>query len=130
MLQRKQGGGARGVLRDVDEHGVVIGRRGITDGVGFAFVSHTGEIFPSGFLPVSAGNVRRDELATVYRTHPLFTRLRDADALGGKCGACAFRRVCGGSRARAWAMSGDPMAEDPLCAYVPPNYVEPENTVS
>ena len=130
MLQRKLGSGASGVLRDVDEHGVVTGRRGITDGVGFVFVSHTGEIFPSGVLPMGAGNVRRDDLATVYRTHPLFTRLRDADALGGKCGACAFRRVCGGSRARAWAMSGDPMAEDPLCAYIPPGYVEPESKVS
>ncbi len=124
MLQRKQREGARGVLRDVDEHGVVRGQRGITDGVGFVFVSHTGEIYPSGFMPVSAGNVRRDDLASVYRAHPLFTSLRDADGLGGKCGACPFRRVCGGSRARAWAMRGDPVAEDPLCAYVPRGYGE------
>jgi radical SAM protein len=122
-MQRRSPGGASGVLRDVDEGGVVRGPRGITDGVGFLFVSHTGEIFPSGFLPMSAGNVRRDDLATVYREHPLFRGLRDADALGGKCGKCAFRRVCGGSRARAWAMRGDVMAEDPLCAYVPRGYV-------
>ena len=119
MMQRHAPGGASGVLRDVDEGGIVRGPRGITDGVGFLFVSHTGEIYPSGFLPLSAGNVRRDDLAAVYRDHPLFKGLRDADALGGKCGQCAFRRVCGGSRARAWAMLGDVMAEDPLCAYVP-----------
>lgn len=122
MLQRKQRDGARGILHDVDEHGVVRGTRGITDGVGFVFVSHRGEIFPSGFLPVSAGDVRRDEIGTVYRTHPLFTKLRDADNLGGKCGACPFRRVCGGSRARAWAMLDDVAAEDPLCAYIPRGY--------
>ncbi len=125
LLQRKQREGARGLLRDVDERGVVRGPRGITDGVGFMFVSHRGEIFPSGFLPQAAGDVRRDDLAEVYRTHPLFTGLRDADALGGKCGACPFRRVCGGSRARAWAMHGDAMAEDPLCAYVPRGYGAP-----
>jgi len=124
LLQRKQREGARGLLRDVDDRGVVRGARGITDGVGFVFVSHRGEIFPSGFLPLPAGDVRRDDLAAVYRDHPLFTRLRDADALGGKCGACPFRRVCGGSRARAWAVTGDAMAEDPLCAYVPKGYGE------
>lgn len=123
MMQRRSREGASGVLRDVDEDGVVRGPRGITDGVGFLFVSHTGEIFPSGFLPMTAGNVRRDDLAAVYREHPLFKGLRDADALGGKCGQCAFRRVCGGSRARAWAMLDDVMAEDPLCAYVPRGYV-------
>lgn len=118
-MQRRDPGGARGLLRDVGADGVIHGMRGITDGVGFLFVSHTGEIYPSGFLPLGAGNVRRDDLARVYREHPLFTKLRDADALGGKCGVCAFRRVCGGSRARAWAMRGDVMAEDPLCDYVP-----------
>jgi MoaA/NifB/PqqE/SkfB family radical SAM enzyme len=122
LLQRKQREGARGVLRDVDERGVVRGARGITDGVGFVFVSHRGEIFPSGFLPQSRGRRAPRRPGAVYRTHPLFTRLRDADALGGKCGACPFRRVCGGSRARAWAMRGDVMAEDPLCAYVPKGY--------
>ena len=128
MMQRRAPGGASGVLRDVDEGGVVRGPRGITDGVGFLFVSHTGEIYPSGFLPLSAGNVRRDALGAVYRDHPLFRGLRDADALGGKCGQCAFRRVCGGSRARVWAMLGDVMAEDPLCAYVPRGYAPAEVT--
>lgn len=124
LMQRKQGDGL-GVMSDVDEDGSVRGPRGITDGVGFLFVSHVGDVYPSGFMPVSAGNVRTDDVARVYRESPLFRQLRDASALGGKCGACPFKRVCGGSRARAWAAFGDPMAEDPLCAYVPKGYVHP-----
>jgi radical SAM protein len=108
-----------GVHLEVDERGVVKGPRGINDGCGFVFVAHRGEIYPSGFLPLPAGNVRSDDLASVYRYHPLFVRLRDADGLGGKCGVCPFRRVCGGSRARAYAATGDPMGPDPSCAYVP-----------
>ena len=97
-----------------------IGRaRGVTDGVGFVFVSHRGEIYPSGFLPLSAGNVRTDDLATVYRESPLFRELRDVTRLKGKCGVCEFRKVCGGSRARAYATTGDYMQADPWCAYVP-----------
>jgi len=100
-----------------------VGRaKGVNDGDGFVFISHRGDIYPSGFLPVSAGNVRRDNLVDVYRTHPLFRTLRDRDALRGKCGACEYRTVCGGSRARAYAMTGDVLASDPLCAYVPPAY--------
>jgi radical SAM protein len=100
-----------------------IGRRGgITAGDGFAFVSHVGEIFPSGFLPDSAGNVREESVVDVYRDTPTFQALRDPDALGGKCGACEFRHVCGGSRSRAFAYTGDPLAADPLCAYCPPSY--------
>jgi radical SAM protein len=98
-----------------------IGRaRGVNDGQGIVFVSHRGEIFPSGFLPVPCGSVRTEGLASVYRLHPVFRALRDPDALGGKCGVCEFRRVCGGSRARAYAMTGDMLAEEPACAYVPP----------
>ena len=99
-----------------------IGRapRGVNDGQGIVFVSHRGEIYPSGFLPVPCGSWRRDGLTAVYRDHPTFRALRDADALGGKCGACEFRHVCGGSRARAYATTGDIFAEDPACAYVPP----------
>lgn len=92
---------------------------GINDGKGFAFVSHTGEINPSGFLPVNCGNVRTEELIDVYRNHPLFQDLRDPDSLKGKCGRCEFRSICGGSRARAWCMTGDALEEDPLCAYQP-----------
>lgn len=93
---------------------------GIRDGNGIVFVSHTGEIYPSGFLPLAAGNVRRgDSLVDVYRHHPLFVGLRDADRLEGKCGVCPFRRICGGSRARAYAATGNPLGSDPLCPYVP-----------
>jgi radical SAM protein with 4Fe4S-binding SPASM domain len=98
-----------------------IGRaaKGVTDGRGFLFVSHTGEIQPSGFLPLSAGNVRTHDLVDTYRESELFRALRDPDRLGGKCGACEFRNVCGGSRGRAYAMTGDPLEADPFCAYVP-----------
>jgi radical SAM protein len=108
-----------GVLRDVDDKGVVRGPRGINDGCGMMFVSHTGDIYPSGFLPLPAGNVRTERVADVYRHDPLFEELRDEDRLGGKCGYCPFRRVCGGSRGRAYAMLGDPLAYDPLCPYEP-----------
>jgi AdoMet-dependent heme synthase len=120
MLQHHEKRRAIGILEDVDEDGTVKGHRGINDGAGFIFVSHRGEIFPSGFLPLSAGNVRVDDIAHFYRHSPLFQRLRDVDALEGKCGVCPFRRVCGGSRARAYAATGNVMAEDPLCAYIPP----------
>jgi radical SAM protein len=124
LMQRRGDSATVGVLSDVDEHGLVRGMRGINDGVGFLFVSHEGEIFPSGFLPVSAGNVRRDDLVDVYRDSPLFRSLRDLNAIQGKCGVCPFKRVCGGSRARAYAMTGDALGADPLCAYVPKGWGE------
>lgn len=103
-----------------------IGRRlGITAGDGFAFVSHTGELYPSGFLPESAGSVRDGDLVELYRESDLFWSLRDPDALAGKCGACEFRHVCGGSRSRAYAHTGDPLESDPLCPYVPEGYDGP-----
>ncbi len=95
----------------------------VNDGKGFVFVSHTGEVFPSGFLPLSAGNVRTTRLAEVYRRSPLFRALRDDRRLEGKCGVCSFRIVCGGSRARAFATTGNPFAEDPGCAYEPPAHL-------
>ncbi len=103
-----------------------IGRRtGITAGNGFAFVSHTGEVYPSGFLPESAGSVREASIVEIYRESALFTSLRQKDELRGKCGACEFRHVCGGSRSRAYAYTGDPLESDPLCAYVPDGYEGP-----
>ncbi len=92
---------------------------GVSDGRGFLFISHTGEIYPSGFLPISAGNVRVDSLVHVYRNSPLFLELRDADARHGKCGICEYRKLCGGSRARAFALTGDYLAADPRCLYQP-----------
>ena len=94
--------------------------RGVNDGKGFVFVSHTGEVYPSGFLPVSAGNVLWEPLAEIYQSSRLFCELRDRSKLKGKCGRCEFNDVCGGSRARAYAVNGDPLAEEPCCSYVPP----------
>lgn len=101
-----------------------IGRapRGLNDGKGFVFISHKGEVFPSGFLPLSAGNIRQQELATIYRDSPLFRDLRDTSKLEGKCGSCEFKEICGGSRARAYALTGNPYAEEPCCSYVPKSY--------
>ena len=106
MLERRWTGASR--------HGA-----GIRDGNGIMFISHTGEVHPSGFLPVSAGNVRTGDVVTIYREAPLFRRLRQPELFGGRCGRCEFHAYCGGSRARAYAATGDPFAEDPLCAYVP-----------
>jgi radical SAM protein len=92
---------------------------GVNSGKGFLFVSCQGNIFPSGFLPVSAGNVRTQSLESTYRTSPVFLKLRDASLLKGRCGICPYREICGGSRSRAYAMTGDYLAEDPCCAYVP-----------
>lgn len=91
----------------------------VNDGNGFVFISHTGDICPSGFLPLTAGNVRERSLAETYRHHELFTGLRDPARYLGKCGRCDFNRVCGGSRSRAWALTGNPLASDPTCVYQP-----------
>jgi MoaA/NifB/PqqE/SkfB family radical SAM enzyme len=90
---------------------------GIRDGRGVMFISHIGEVSPSGFLPMVCGNVKTTHPEEIYCRHPLFVSLRDNDALGGKCGLCEFRRVCGGSRSRAYGVYGDPFAEDPSCVY-------------
>jgi radical SAM protein len=93
--------------------------RAVNDGNGFVFIDHTGEICPSGFLPMRRGNVRDGSLVNVYRHDDVFVRLRDVDALSGRCGRCEFRTLCGGSRSRAFAATGDAFASDPLCAYEP-----------
>jgi radical SAM protein len=91
----------------------------INDGKGFAFISHTGDVYPSGFLPLRAGNVREQSFADIYRDSHLFRELRDLSRLKGKCGVCEFRSVCGGSRARAYGITGDHLAPDPSCVYEP-----------
>jgi MoaA/NifB/PqqE/SkfB family radical SAM enzyme len=90
---------------------------GLRDGNGIMFVSHTGEIQPSGFLPLTAGSARTSDPLEVYRQRPLFRRLRDPERFGGRCGHCEYRLLCGGSRARAYAAASDPFGEDPLCTY-------------
>ena len=93
--------------------------KGASEERGFLFVDHAGEVFPSRFLPLSAGNVTSQKLADVYRESPLLVSLRDRSKLKGKCRRCPARNICGGSRARAWAMTGDLFAAEPCCAYEP-----------
>jgi radical SAM protein len=93
---------------------------GVRDGNGIIFVAHDGTIHPSGFLPMATGNVRVDDIVAVYRDHPLFRGLRDVSQFKGRCGRCEYAAICGGSRARAFAATGDPLESDPLCPYVPP----------
>ncbi len=93
--------------------------KGVNDGKGFLFISHLGEIMPSGFLPLAAGNVREHDVVQVYRLHPLFRDLRDPSKLKGKCGICVYRELCGGQRGRAYGVTGDYLAPDPACAYLP-----------
>jgi radical SAM protein len=94
----------------------------VNDGRGFVFISHIGKVFPSGFLPIEGGDLHNDKLAHIYQESPIFVKLRDSDQLHGKCGACEFRNICGGSRARAYAVTGDVMAEEPCCIYEPRGY--------
>ncbi len=90
------------------------------DGRGTLFIGHTGRIYPSGFLPVECGRFPQDDVVQVYQRHPTFLTLRNPDLLQGKCGLCEYRTICGGSRARSYALTGELMAEEPCCAYVPP----------
>jgi len=110
-------------LKTHPKPGLLRSARGVNDGRGFVFVSHKGEVFPSGFLPVSGGRMGEKALREIYRESETFKTLRDSDQLKGKCGGCEYRYICGGSRARAYGMSGDLMAIDPLCAYQPPSRV-------
>lgn len=116
VAQRRK---AEGEKRPQEDRNPLHRSLGINSGRGFVFISRTGEIYPSGFLPVSAGNVRRRSLLEVYRDSPLFHVLRDPSALRGKCGRCQFRTICGGSRSRAYALTGDYLGEDPRCAWEP-----------
>jgi radical SAM protein len=108
-----------GITENQNAKGVAFRTAGVSDGKGFVFVSHQGEIFPSGFLPVTGGNVLRDSLTDVYRNSDLFKTLRDTAQREGKCGICEYQKICGGSRARAYALTGDFLAEDPRCVYQP-----------
>ena len=108
-----------GVTENPNAKGVAWRTAGVSDGKGFVFVSHTGEIFPSGFFPVSGGNVLDNSLTDVYRNSDLFLTLRDTSQRHGKCGICEYRNICGGSRSRAYALTGDFLAEDPRCVYQP-----------
>ena len=92
---------------------------GIRDGNGIVFVSHQGDVTPSGFLPLVVGNAKQSRLVELYQSEPTMLALRDPDQFKGRCGACEFHDWCGGSRARAFAWTGDPLESDPLCPYQP-----------
>lgn len=128
VAERKAGVGVPAIQEKTAD---AIGRapRGLNDGKGFVFISHTGDVFPSGFLPLGAGNIRRQTLSAIYRDSPLFLSLRDTSNLEGKCGACEFKEICGGSRSRAFALTGNPNGEEPCCSYVPKGYVPQDRGV-
>jgi len=110
-----------------DAHSRTVGwaTRRVNDGKGFVFISHVGNVYPSGFLPIHAGNIRETPLQEIYRDAPIFKALRDTKRLEGKCGACEYKEICGGSRARAYALTGDPLSQEPCCIYQPKNW-DPE----
>jgi AdoMet-dependent heme synthase len=119
VAQRQKESGSERRFHSVAAPDRIARQAGINDGKGFVFISHLGEVYPSGFLPISAGNVRQTSIVEVYRHSCLFLELRDTSRLKGKCGACEYRNLCGGSRARAYAVHGDYLAEDPCCIYQP-----------
>lgn len=99
--------------------GLTMTRQGVNSGKGFCFVDHVGNVYPSGFLPIKCGNVRQRSVSNIYRNHELFLELRDLDRLKGRCGICEYRDICGGSRSRAYALTGDYLEEDISCLYQP-----------
>ncbi|MEF8781170.1 MAG: radical SAM protein, partial [Haloferacaceae archaeon] len=106
---------ARNVQREDGARGGPVGSTGA--GNGFVFVSHTGEVYPSGFMPLSAGNVRETPLPEIYQESPTMQKLRDRESFNGPCGSCPMTAECGGSRSRAYAATGDPVGSDPLCPW-------------
>lgn len=121
MHRQKQAGGGHpgGNGHPGGRHAMNAMTKGCLAGTGVAFVSHRGEVFPCGYLPVEAGNVRREAFQNIWEQAPLFADLRDPDLLGGKCGICEFKRVCSGCRARSYGMTMDYLGEEPFCTYEP-----------
>lgn len=101
--------------------------RGCLAGLGVLFVGHQGDVFPCGYLPVKCGNVLEDKLSDIWYNNQDLARMRDSNGLEGKCGVCGYRQVCGGCRGRAYAATGNYMAEEPFCAYIPPEAVHSED---
>lgn len=102
--------------------------KGVNDGNGFIFVSHTGDVFPSGLLPIKVGNIRETPLKNIYRESPILKEIRNPDLYKGKCGVCEYRFVCGGSRSRTYAVTGDYLESEPFCVYVPTALRNNKNT--
>jgi AdoMet-dependent heme synthase len=118
----QQGGDPLAGPQGRDDGGMRRGHRaplGVGDGKGVMFVSHCGEIYPAGFLPLLCGRFPQDSVVDVYQNHPTFRALRNPDGFRGRCGVCEYRYVCGGSRARAYAVTGDPLETEPDCVYIP-----------
>jgi radical SAM protein with 4Fe4S-binding SPASM domain len=103
----------------VHAHGMNAMTKGCLAGSGVCFVSHQGEVYPCGYLPVSAGNLRHDSFRDIWEHASIFESLRDGENLEGKCGCCEFQNVCSGCRARAYGVTGNYLAEEPSCVYQP-----------
>lgn len=101
-------------------HGHGAASKGCLAGLGVLFVGHQGDVFPCGYLPVHCGNILEQKLSDIWYKSEDLARMRDTGVLEGKCGFCGYRQVCGGCRGRAYASTGNYMAEEPFCAYIPP----------
>lgn len=123
----RPGGNGHGGGHPAGRHAMNAMTKGCLAGTGVCFVSHRGEVFPCGYLPVEAGNIRSQPFQAIWEGAPLFTELRNPDLLGGKCGLCEFKRVCSGCRARAYGMTGEYLGEEPFCTYEPLPLREGEN---
>lgn len=104
--------------------------KGVNDGNGFIFVSHTGDVMPSGLLPIVVGNIREKPLKEIYRESPVLKELRNPDLYKGKCGVCEYKFICGGSRSRTYAVTGDYLESEPFCVYIPESMRKKENSPS
>ena len=120
MRQRAK---AEGIKITKETHGFEAMTKGCLGGSGFCFVSSTGNVYPCGYLPALAGNIRQKPFKMIWEKSKVFNDLRDTGKLKGKCGVCEYRAVCGGCRARAYAQTGDYLDEEPYCMYVPPKKV-------
>jgi radical SAM protein with 4Fe4S-binding SPASM domain len=115
IAQRQQGD----PVQPSAPYGKHYGGRGCMAGNGFCFISHTGEVFGCGFLPIMAGNIRLQSFKQIYQQSPLFVELRDNNLLKGKCGECDYKTTCGGCRARALSIHKNKLEEEPYCTYIP-----------
>lgn len=104
---------------ELPKHGMHAVTKGCLAGSAVCFISHQGEVFPCGYLPVAAGSLRKQKFRDIWENAPIFQEIRDPDNLEGKCGICEFKNVCMGCRARAYGMTGDYLAEEPFCIYEP-----------
>jgi AdoMet-dependent heme synthase len=129
VLQQQAKARAAGLMEQPQFEEGIPGIMPVNEDRGTLFISHTGEVYPCPSLPVTGGNIRVLKLAEIYRSAQVFTLLRDQANITGKCGDCAFRGVCGGSRARAYAIHGDMFREDPSCIYRPPAFAAVRNNI-